>query len=193
VELDGRLVWCEWGRGGRAEAGFAFENVDAERHRALVELIFSDDASWMRSTYPRDDPFRSFGYLLTTLWRVTRPRWPLRRRAPRATGRWSCVVEGKPAICLALSARGGNFEILGRPTSATVRLELLPGPDQPAVPLQARVVRLDRGRMALEWQEASEASLVMLGALIAEQHAAAEARDARRGLRRRLQAVREAR
>ena len=65
------------------EAGLAFDVYDATRHRDLVELMFSDDRGWLKSTYPRDDPFRSFGYLLTTVWRVTRPRRRLRRRHQR--------------------------------------------------------------------------------------------------------------
>jgi cellulose synthase (UDP-forming) len=194
VALDARLVWCEWGKPGRAEAGFAFERVGTETHRALVELIFSEDGSWMRSTYPRDDPFRSFGYLLTTLWRVTRPRRPSRRRAPRAEGRWACLVNGRPGVCLALSARGGLVELAGHaPGATTVRLELHPGEGRETLSVRGRVARAERGLVALEWHEAEDAAVAALGELVNERAASAAHAAARRGLWRRLQTVRAVR
>jgi hypothetical protein len=194
VALDARLVWCEWGETGGIEAGLAFDDVGAETHRALVELIFSDDRSWMRSTYPRDDPFRSFGYLLTTLWRVTRPRRSWRRRAPRAAGRWACAVNGRPGVCVALSTRGGLIELGDRVVGATSqRLELDPGSGRDALVLRGRAARSEGGRVALEWEEAQDAELAVLGELIAERAAAAGRVAAWRGLWKRLQAVRAVR
>jgi len=194
VALEARLVWCEWGKPGGVEAGFVFERASAETHRALVDLIFSDDAGWMRTTYPRDDPFRSFGYLLTTVWRVTRPRRPSRRRAPRAAGRWLCVVNGRPGVCVALSARGGLIELAGHEIGAsTVRLELDPGKGRAAFVVRGRVARRERGRVALEWHETQDATLAALGELVAERAAAAVLAAARRGLWKRLQAVRAVR
>ena len=71
VALQARRIWSELANAGRVQAGLAFEAYGADRHRELVELVFSDDRSWLSSSYPRDDPFRSFVYLLTTVWRVT--------------------------------------------------------------------------------------------------------------------------
>jgi cellulose synthase (UDP-forming) len=193
VALDARLLWCEWGKPEGTEAGFAFERAGAETHRALVELIFSEDGSWMRSTYPRDDPFRSFGYLLNTLWRVTRPHRPSRRRAPRAAGRWICAVDGRRGVCVALSSRGGLIELSGRVVGATIRLELDPGKGRDVLVVRGRVARSERGRVALEWDEAQDATRAALAELVAECAAAAGHAGARPGLWKRLQAVRAVR
>jgi hypothetical protein len=55
-------------------AAYRFSGVDAAVQERLIRLIFSGDRSWLAPTHPRDDPFRSFGYLVSTFWRVTRPR-----------------------------------------------------------------------------------------------------------------------
>ena len=181
LAVGARRIWCEWGGTG-AEAGLAFASVDAQRHRELVELIFSDDRSWLRSTYPRDDPFRSFGYLLTTLWRVTRPRRTARRGAPRVTGRWRCAVDGRPGVCVSLSAGGALVELVAPPpVAAAVRLEIEPVEGRSApIALRGRVVRHDAGRVALAWEAREPAALEEVEAMVASRHAV----EARAGIRR---------
>jgi hypothetical protein len=174
VALRARRVWCETGGAGRVEAGLAFEAYGADRQRELVELIFSDDRSWLRSTYPRDDPFQSFGYLLTTVWRVTRPRRSLRRRAPRLEGRWPSAVNGRRGSCVSLSSRGGvvELEAPGAHTVATrveIALSLEAG-----VPLALRghVVRSWSTRVALAWEGVDAATLDALETFLASRYAA---------------------
>ncbi|HET7292927.1 MAG TPA: UDP-forming cellulose synthase catalytic subunit [Vicinamibacteria bacterium] len=180
-------VWCEWERGGRAEAGLAFEAVGPETHRQLVELIFSDDSGWLRSTYPRDDPFRSFGYLLTTAWRVTQPRRPSRRHAPRVAGRWPCSLDGRAGACVSLSAAGGFVELAAPPASGgSVRVELAAGAASPLT-LRGRVVRSAGGGAALAWEEDAVA-LAAVREVVATRRAATAQAAARRGLWRRAEA-----
>src|SRR5262249_17848241 len=148
--LRAQRVWNEW-RAQGAQAGLAFEALDAERHRALVELILSDDRAWLRRTYPRDDPFRSFGYLLTTLWRVTRPRPSARGQAPRLAGRWPCTVDGHPAVCVSLSTRGGLLMLSApRDVGPVTRVEIEASePGRTGLTLRGVSVRAEGPRVAL--------------------------------------------
>jgi cellulose synthase (UDP-forming) len=168
VALRARRIWNEWRGPGGVQAGLAFEAPSAERRRELVELLFSDDRAWLKSTYPRDDPIRSFGYLLTTAWRVTRPRRPSRRLAPRLAGRWSCVVGEQRGVCVSLSARGGLVELpaaaeVGRVTRVEVEAT---GPARAVIVLQGRVVRSDGPRVAFTWAEEDAAALKGLADLL---------------------------
>jgi cellulose synthase (UDP-forming) len=188
VAVKARRVWCEWGGSGQAEAGLAFTDADAEKHRELVELIFSDDGSWLRSTYPRDDPFRSFGYLVTTLWRVTRPRRPSRRHAPRVAGRWPCTVDGREGVCVSLSARGGLIELSSAAAGArTARVTIERG--QQSLTLRGRVMRAEGARVALQWEDAEASALAAVADLVASHHAAAGSALARRSLLGRPEAL----
>jgi cellulose synthase (UDP-forming) len=69
-----RLVWSERNASGETEAAYAFQEVDDVTRRDLIQLMFSGERSWVEQQYPRDSVLRSFWYLLTTFWRVTRPR-----------------------------------------------------------------------------------------------------------------------
>src|SRR5262249_22089378 len=117
----------------------------------------------------RDDPFRSFGYLVTTLWRVTRPRCPSRRRAPRVAGSWPCTVGGREGICVSLSARGGLFELpTPAPTAVAVRVEIGGAMgDHGTVAVQGRVVQAAAARTAREWDGADRGALAAVAALVA--------------------------
>ena len=150
--LQARRVWCEGGAAGQVQAGLAFEAYGAEKQRELVELIFSDDRSWLRSTYPRDDPFRSFGYLLTTIWRVTRPRRSLRRRAPRLQGRWPIAIDGQRGVCVSLSALGGLVEVEPPPATAGVLASRSLRRRGAPLALRGRIVRSEGSRVALAWE-----------------------------------------
>src|SRR5262249_4920875 len=172
--LPARRVWNEW-RARGAQAGLAFEALDAERHLALVELIFSDDRAWLRRTYPRDDPLRSFGYLLTTLWRVTRPRRAARRPAPRLAGPWPCTVGGQPAVCVSLSTRGGLVMLSApRDVGPATRVEIEASePGRTGLTLLGGRVRADGPRVALAWNAEDAAALKDLGALLDSRRAIA--------------------
>jgi cellulose synthase (UDP-forming) len=173
VAVVGRRVWCERGASGRIEAGIAFDTYDAEKHRDLVELMFSDDRGWLKSTYPRDDPFRSFAYLLTTVWRVTRPRRPLRRMGPRFEGRWPATVNGQRAVCASLSPRGGLLELEApMATAGPMSVEIMPGAEG-AVPmvLRGQLVRSEGRRLVVAWDGKDADALHVLEAFLALRHA----------------------
>ena len=76
LPLRAQPRWCAPVGAGEMEAAFQFVDVDENAHRRLVLLLFGRDESWRGQLYPRDDPFRSFAYLVSTPWRVTRPRRP---------------------------------------------------------------------------------------------------------------------
>jgi cellulose synthase (UDP-forming) len=188
VTVRARRVWNEWLAPGEAQAGLAFEALDAGQHRELVELVFSDDRAWLRRTYPRDDPIRSFGYLLTTVWRVTRPRRAARRRAPRLAGRWPCSLNGQPGVCVSLSARGGLVSLAAPAEAAPLaRVEIeASGPGQAALRLQGRVVRAEGLRVAVAWDEGDAAGLKALtGRLDSCRPGASDAAPGRDGAPRR--------
>jgi cellulose synthase (UDP-forming) len=172
IGIPARRVWCEAGAAGQVQAGLAFEALDPAKHRELVELIFSDDRSWLKSTYPRDDPFRSFGYLLTTIWRVTRPRRRLRRQAPRLQGRWPSAVNGQQGLCLSVSSRGG-LVTLETPLAGggATRVEIALGTQAGApLALRGRVLRSEGSRVALAWDGEDAAALDVLSAFLASRH-----------------------
>jgi cellulose synthase (UDP-forming) len=125
VSVRARRRWCEEGPAGGMEAGLQFVGIDAATQRRLVELIFTGEQSWALPSHPRDDPFRSLAYLLTTFWRVTEPRRPRRRQTPRVRGRWSCIAFGQEGVCLVASATGGLVELAAPPPAGdpvTVRI-----------------------------------------------------------------------
>jgi len=113
VEFRVRLVWSDWASGGRVEAAFEFENVGATTHRRLVEMIFCADRSWSRLTYSKDRILQSFWYLLTTFWRVTKPRVSKTTSSPRITGTWAAEFGGVSCRCRSISGTGALLEFTG--------------------------------------------------------------------------------
>jgi cellulose synthase (UDP-forming) len=110
-EVRAIRVRCDSNAAGGIEAAFAFAAVDTATHRTLVELIFCGDDSWSAEDYPPDRLWRSFWDLLTTVWRVLRPRRARRRQSPRLSGRWRARYVGAKCRCLSLSARGALIEL----------------------------------------------------------------------------------
>ena len=123
-----RRVRCDWNASGQVEAAFAFTAIDDATHRALVELIFSGDQSWSAENYPPDRLARSFWYLLTTVWRVMRPRVARTEQSPRLTGEWRAWYASLECRCLWLSGDGALVELPpGAPGPAeqgTLRVEI---------------------------------------------------------------------
>jgi cellulose synthase (UDP-forming) len=191
LTLRARRIWNEGRASGGALAGLAFEGLDAARHRELVELIFSDDRAWLKRTYPRDNPILSFGYLLTTIWRVTRPRRAARRLAPRLDGRWPCAVGGRRAVCLSLSARGALVEMSAPVEVAGVtEVEIdAPGAGGAALLLRGHVARADGPRVAFTWSQDDAAALEGIAALLDSSGVAAKGAR-RRVLGKRAEALR---
>ncbi len=111
VEVSARRVRCDWNESGRVEAAFALESVDPATHRALVELIFGDERAWSAEHYPTDRLARSFWYLLTTVWRVMRPRVARTRQSPRLDGTWRAWYAGAECRCLWLTGDGALIEL----------------------------------------------------------------------------------
>jgi cellulose synthase (UDP-forming) len=114
LRLRVRLVRCDWGRQEKMFAAFTFEDLEATSHQALVRLIFSDDESWMRHRYPRDQVIRSFWHLASTFWRVTKPRRAHSRQAPRMRGNWQAWYQGRECRCRVLSGTGALIEVSER-------------------------------------------------------------------------------
>jgi cellulose synthase (UDP-forming) len=140
VSVLARRRWCEGEGTGGMQAGLEFTGLDASGRRQLVELIFTGERSWSTPTHARDDPFRSLGYLLTTLWRVMEPRRPARRQAARVTGRWPCTVGGQRGLCVVASPAGALVELeAALPGLPSVRALLAIGDE--AFDMGARVVR----------------------------------------------------
>lgn len=160
VRVRARRRWCDGDEAGGMQAGFELVGLEAASHRRLVELIFTGDRSWTAPTHPRDDPFRSLAYLLTTLWRVTEPRRPSRRQAPRVAGPWRCSLGGVEGVCLEASPYGVLIE-LARPLSAIEGSRasvVLGGEVASGIELRGRVLRREPGRklaLAFEWDETS--------------------------------------
>ena len=118
VAVRGRLVWSDWASKGRADAAFEFEDASATTQRKLVEMIFCADRSWSRLTYSKDRILQSFWYLLTTFWRVTKPRGAKRTLSPRIRGRWSARFGSVACRCTSISGSRAVVEFSGkhRPT-----------------------------------------------------------------------------
>jgi len=74
VTIPSSFVRSDVTRDGRLTAALRFAPLDPLIHRQLIEIIFCHPESWTGQTYPADRPLRSFWYLLTTFWRVTKPR-----------------------------------------------------------------------------------------------------------------------
>ena len=145
VSLAARRRWCE-GEGTRMHAGFEFTGLAAAERRGLVELIFTGEQSWLTPTHARDDPFRSLGYLLTTLWRVMEPRRPARRQAARVAGRWPCTVDGQGGVCVVASPAGALVELeAALPAPESVRVLLAIGDQSFDLPARVRDPRGPRG------------------------------------------------
>lgn len=109
-EARASRVWCEWNASGAVEAAFNFPDIDRATHRALVEIIFCSDDSWSADRHPPDRLWRSFWDLLTTVWRVVRPRRALRRQSPRLRGKWRAWYGETKCRCRSISADGALVE-----------------------------------------------------------------------------------
>lgn len=110
LRLKVRVIRCDWGRQDKMFVAFTFVDLETASHQALVRLIFSDDESWIRHRYPRDQVIRSFWHLASTFWRVTKPRQARNRLAPRMRGNWQAWYLGRECRCLVLSGTGALIE-----------------------------------------------------------------------------------
>ena len=162
LEIPARRARCDWNAAGQVEAAFAFTAVDDATHRALVELIFTGDQSWSAEDYPPDRLARSFWYLLTTVWRVMRPRVARTEQSPRLAGEWRAWYAGREGRCLWLS---GDAALLELPTGApvltepeTLRVEIEPSCFVEARATGAGSSRDDARRviLRLEWSDFAE-------------------------------------
>jgi cellulose synthase (UDP-forming) len=157
IEVAARRVRCGFDEAGRVEAAFAFESVDPATHRALVELIFSDPRAWSAEHYPADRLARSFWYLLTTVWRVMRPRVARTGQSPRLDGAWRAWYAGAPCRCLQLS---GDEAVIERPVGAEppaesgrLRVEIQPARFVEAPAAVARADGDSRVVLELRWAD----------------------------------------
>ena len=159
VEVAAKRVRCGWNESGQVEAAFAFESVDPATHRALVELIFSDEQAWSAEHYPPDRLARSFWHLLTTVWRVMRPRVARTEQSPRLDGTWRAWYAGAECRCSWLTGDGALIELPGgaRPAPDPSRLRIEIGRAR-FVEAPAAVVREDgdsRFVLELRWTDFS--------------------------------------
>jgi cellulose synthase catalytic subunit (UDP-forming) len=162
VEIGARRARCDWNASGQVEAAFVFTAVDDATHRALVELIFCGDESWSAEDYPPDRLARSFWYLLTTVWRVLRPRVARTEQSPRLAGEWRAWHAGHEGRCLWLSADAALVELpTGSSGSAgpeALRVEVESGRFVEARATRAGSSREDARRVVLrlEWSDFAE-------------------------------------
>jgi cellulose synthase (UDP-forming) len=189
VEVPAKRVRCGFDEAGHVEAAFAFESVDPATHRALVELIFSDARAWSAEHYPTDRLARSFWYLLTTVWRVMRPRVARTGQSPRLDGAWRAWYAGMECRCLWLAGDGALIElpIGAQPPAGSDRLKV---EVQPArfVEAPAAVTRADGdSRIVLELCWADYAAMREWWTSIYRGHGTRPP-SGRRGLARRLHA-----
>ena len=141
AQLSASRVWCDWNSDGQVVAAFAFVEPDDATRQKLVQLMFGADESWMEQKYETDKPWRSFWYLLTTFWRVTKSSRPRLRQAPRLHGQWPAWYDGLPCQCLAVNASGALIRfpanIDGVRDGGEFRLEI-----QPARTLTVELTRI---------------------------------------------------
>lgn len=156
VRVEAERRWCDWGPGGSMEAGLRFVGADAATQRRLTEMIFSSDDGWLKRTYPVDEPFQSFLYLVTTFWRVTEPRRARTRRAPRVAGGWAATIDGRPGRCVSVSPFGARIETGERFESDASVVFALPT----VAPLEARgrVVSVDAAGISIELEWPNDAA-----------------------------------
>jgi cellulose synthase (UDP-forming) len=186
-EVRATRVRCGWNESRQVEAAFVFQSVDAATHRALVELIFSDERAWSAEHYPPDRLARSFWYLLTTVWRVMRPRVAGTGHSPRLDGTWRTWYAGVECRCLWLTGHGALIELpIGtRPGAdpSPVRVEIQPNrfAEAPAAVAGAE----GDSRIVLEFRWTDFAAMREWWTTIYRDHPAARP-SGRRGLARRL-------
>jgi cellulose synthase (UDP-forming) len=70
ASVEASLVRLETKDPRQISAAFAFDRVDSDARRKLVQLMFSGDESWIGQTYEKDHVWRSCWRLLTTFWRI---------------------------------------------------------------------------------------------------------------------------
>ncbi len=147
AQLRASRAWCDWNADGRVEAAFTFVEPDDVTHQKVVQLMFSADEGWMHQEYEMDKPWRSFWYLLTTFWRVTKSRRARVRQAPRIHGHWPAWYDGLQCQCSAVSATGGLIRfpanISDPKDRAQFRIEIQPG--RALTVDQARILPAGRG------------------------------------------------
>jgi cellulose synthase (UDP-forming) len=187
-EVRARRVRCGWNESGQVEAALAFESLDAAAHRALVELIFSDEQSWSAEGYPPDRLARSFWYLLTTVWRVMRPRVARTEQSPRLDGPWRAWYAGVECRCRWLS---GDRALIELPVGAhladaasSVRVEIHPNRFIEA-PVAEAGAHGDPGRLVLQFEWTDFAAMREWW-MSAYRHRVTTPPSWRRGLGRRL-------
>jgi cellulose synthase (UDP-forming) len=157
ARVSGERRWSDWGQGGGMEVAYRFLDPDPATRRRLIELIFTGDDGWLRRTYPMDDLFLSFSYLVSTYWRVTEPRRSRTRRAPRISGDWACFVGASPGRCRSVSPFGARIQLEGpAPADApfTFSIPLASGERVTAVGRPVAVP--GRGQLALEFDWPSD-------------------------------------
>jgi cellulose synthase (UDP-forming) len=152
--LRASRVWSDWNADGRVKAAFKFVEPGGVTHQTLVQLMFSADDSWIDQKYETDKPWRSFWYLLTTLWRVTKLPRARVRQAPRIHGQWPAWFDGLQCQCSAVSATGGLIRFPANLNNVRgqgkFRMEIQPG--RALTVDQARILPVGEGVCELALQ-----------------------------------------
>ncbi|HZS44209.1 MAG TPA: UDP-forming cellulose synthase catalytic subunit [Blastocatellia bacterium] len=81
--VESRIAWREMVEHNRAICGVEFVRPSAETRHALIRLMFSGSESWIQRSTPADRPFRSYLYILTSVFRLGSRHSASRRSAPR--------------------------------------------------------------------------------------------------------------
>jgi|GEM_PF-153948 len=171
--LQGNIIWRECDHFGRMTLGVAFDQQDSEAHQGLIRLIFSDPDSWIERKILPDRPFRSYWYILTSIFRLGDERRISTRIAPRfnlATGCHIITESGR-------SFAGTTVNVSDSGAGICIDSSAWPLPNRVSVQLQlrgseyaqfpARVVRSGMSRggpiIGVAFEDISFEELVKLG------------------------------
>ena len=68
--VPARIIWQDSLERGRVMCGVEFHDVSIEMRHSLIRLMFSSADSWKTRSIPADRPFRSYFYIMTSLFRT---------------------------------------------------------------------------------------------------------------------------
>jgi cellulose synthase (UDP-forming) len=82
------VAWSGTFKSGEVRMALRFVDIDTETHQRLIQLMFSGDESWSGQSYPKDQVWRSFWYLITTFWRISAPQAGLQKQLLQPFLKW---------------------------------------------------------------------------------------------------------
>jgi len=97
--VPARIIWQDSLERGRVMCGVEFHDVSTETRHSLIRLMFSSADTWKVRTIPADRPFRSYFYIMTSLFRTGSSRTRTTQTLmPRVTPTTQPVREFAPRV-----------------------------------------------------------------------------------------------